>query len=84
MTEQHFDGILKDDKWSPDGYKKVTGVGAVFVDPNTGRLVLTGQPNETHSCDLRGCGSVDHKIAEFDVNEEQFGDHHDEEVATDE
>jgi hypothetical protein len=72
MSEEHFDGILQDDDRSPDGYKKVSGVGAVLVDPNTGRLVLTGRPNDVHNCDRRGCGSVDHKIAEFDVDAEQF------------
>lgn len=72
MAEKHFDGVLEDDDRSPDGYKKVSDVGAVLVDANTGRLVLTGRPGEAHNCDRRGCGSVDHKIAEFDVDPEQF------------
>lgn len=72
MSEEHFDGVLQDDDRSPDGYKEVSGVGTVLVEPNTGRLVLTGRPNETHNCDRRGCGSLDHKIAEFDVDKKQF------------
>lgn len=72
MSKEHFDGILEDDGRSPAGYKVVSDVSAVLVDPNTGRLVLTGKPNNTHHCDRRGCGSVEHKIAEFDVDPEQF------------
>lgn len=71
-VDQHFDGVLEDDERSPDGYKKVSGVGAVLVNLNTGSLVITGRPNDFHNCDRRGCGSVDHKIAELDVDEEQF------------
>lgn len=64
----HFDGLLIDDERSPSSYKKVEGVTGVFVDPNTGKLVLIGKPNQFHNCDRRGCGSVEHKIAEFDVD----------------
>jgi len=68
MTESHFDGVLADDSRSPSGFMKVTGVTDVLINPNTGRVVITGRPNETHHCNQRGCGSVEHKIAEFDVD----------------
>lgn len=68
----HFDAVLTDDERSPAEFKKIKGVGAVLVDPNIGRLVLTGRPGEPHNCDLRGCGSVEHKIAEFDVEKTLF------------
>lgn len=68
----HFDGLLTDDERSPDGFKEVEGVRAVLVDPNTGKLVLTGRPNQFHNCDRRGCGSFEHKIAEFDAEKSLF------------
>lgn len=64
----HFDGVLSADRTTPDDFVKVEGVGAVFLDPSEGTLVMTGRPNDDHNCDVRGCGSVDHKIAEFDVD----------------
>jgi hypothetical protein len=72
MSEQHFDGILQDDKHSPDGFKQIVGVGAVLVDTNTGRLVITGAPNDLHNCDRRGCGSIAHKIGEFEIDRGLF------------
>lgn len=69
---EHFDGILEDDARSPDGWKQVGGVTALLVNPDLGKLVITGRPNPTHNCDVRGCGSVEHKIAEFDVDAETF------------
>lgn len=72
LGREHFDGLLTDDDRSPDGFKQVVGVNAVLVDPNTGRLVVTGSPNEFHDCDRRGCGSVEHKIGEFDVDKDVF------------
>lgn len=73
LQDQHFDGVLIDDERSPAGFKKINGVGAVLVDPNTGRVVLTGRPSENgHNCDIRGCGSVEHKIAEFRTDRDVF------------
>lgn len=72
LSNSHFDGLLSDDERSPDGFKKVQGVGSVLVDPNTGRLVLTGKPNKFHHCDQIGCGSLEHKIAEFNIGKESL------------
>jgi hypothetical protein len=67
-SREHFDGVLKDDERSPEGFELVDGATAVLVNADTGKLVIMGKPNETHNCDLRGCGSVGHKIAEFDID----------------
>lgn len=64
---EHFDGVLEEDERSPDGFKKVDGVGAVLIDPVEGRLVITGRPSGEHNCDLRGCGTLEHKIAEWHI-----------------
>ena len=71
-VSEHFDGVLVDNERSPAGYKELIGVAAVLVEPNTGRLVITGRPNELHNCDRRGCGSFEHKIAEIDVDRSLF------------
>ena len=71
-VSEHFDGVLVDDERSPTGYKELIGVTAVLVEPNTGRLVITGRPNDLHNCDRRGCGSFEHKIAEIDVERGLF------------
>lgn len=65
---EHFDGLLEPDDRSPEGFAQIGGIRAVLVNPNAGRLVLTGDPTAFHDCDKRGCGSVEHKIAEFDVD----------------
>lgn len=72
MTTEHFDGLLHNDNRSPNEFLKIDGVKAVLVDPNTGRIVITGKPNQTHNCDQRGCGSVEHKIGEFHVDKDLF------------
>lgn len=72
---EHFDAAVTDDERSPNSFEKVEGVAAVLVDRNTGRLVLTGSSREDyvgHNCDQRGCGSLEHKIAEFDINPDAF------------
>lgn len=69
---EHFDGLLEPDDRSPDGFARIDGVRAVLANPRTGRLVLTGNPTAFHDCDKRGCGSTEHKIAEFDVDGELF------------
>lgn len=69
---EHFDGVLTDDERSPDGFKRVDGAAAVLVDPNTGRLVITGRPNDLHNCDRRGCGALEHKIAELEIDRSVF------------
>lgn len=73
MTDtEHFDGLIIPDERSPDGFAKIEGIGAVLVNADQGKLVLTGEPTPFHNCDQRGCGSLEHKIAEFDVNPELF------------
>lgn len=72
MSNEHFDGLLDPDDRSPEGFARIEGVGSVLVDPTTGRLVITGEPSGFHNCDVRGCGSLDHKIAEFEVDGQLF------------
>lgn len=73
MTE-HFDGVQTHDDRSPEGFVEVPGIEAVLINPADGRLVLTGAPDSegSHNCDERGCGTMNHKIAEFDVSSELF------------
>lgn len=80
--DEHFDALLEPADGSPDGYARLDGVADVLANPRTGTLVLTGQPTAFHDCDDRGCGSVGHKIGEFDVDASLFmqGDHGEEDA----
>lgn len=72
MSSEHFDAKVVSDSRSPDGFEKILGDCTVLVDRNVGRVVLTGMPADHHNCDRRGCGTLEHKIAEFDVDKSVF------------
>lgn len=69
---QYFDGVLIKDERSPKGYKKVKGSKNLFVNRDLGKLVVIAEPNKAHNCDQRGCGSFEHKIAEFNISNNLF------------
>lgn len=66
-----FEGILEDDSRSPKSWYKVKGTDSVFVNPDRGLVTITAVPNRFHSCDRRGCGSFEHRIATFGIPESQ-------------